>query len=221
MMRWIEDRLARQRAAGGKVWLVHHLPWGIDPFATVNAKAETCEAKTVPLLKEPYATSFPALVGRYSDVVQGVFSAHIHHDSYRLLYDGTQPIAVDKVAPAISPVYGQSPSFLTFSYDPASGLPSDYSVTYLSNLDETSKTNATPSWRSEYTFTEAYRQPSYSAAAVAALWEALGKDGPAQETFRRFYPVSHGTLDTETLSAYLCAIRHIDTAGFTACYCGG
>jgi sphingomyelin phosphodiesterase acid-like 3 len=219
MMTWLDNRLAQQRLTGGKVWLVHHLPWGIDPFATVNNKADTCPAKTVPLLKEPYATRFPALVKQYADIVQGVLSAHIHHDSYRLLYDGSQPIAVDKVAPAVSPVYGQSPSFLTFTYDTASGAPTDYSVTYLSNLAETSSSDAAATWQSEYTFTQAYKQPTYSAETVAALWDAMQSDGPQRDTFRRYYPVSHGELDTKTLPAYLCAIRHIDESGFASCYC--
>jgi sphingomyelin phosphodiesterase acid-like 3 len=219
MMTWLDNRLAQQRLTGGKVWLVHHLPWGIDPFATVNNKADTCPAETVPLLKEPYASRFPALVKQYADIVQGVFSAHIHHDSYRLHYDGSQPIAVDKVAPAISPVYDQSPSFLTFTYDTAFGVPTDYSVTYLSNLAETSTSDASGTWQSEYTFTQAYELPTYSAETVAKLWDAMQSDGPQRDTFRRYYPVSHGELDTKTLPAYLCAIRHIDEPGFASCYC--
>jgi hypothetical protein len=39
MMNWLSEKLARQRAAGGQVWMVHHIPWGIDVYETTNAKA--------------------------------------------------------------------------------------------------------------------------------------------------------------------------------------
>jgi hypothetical protein len=54
MLGWLRDRLARQRAAGGRVWLVHHIPWGIDPYTTINTTASSCPAKVVPFQQEPF-----------------------------------------------------------------------------------------------------------------------------------------------------------------------
>ena len=56
MMSWLSERLARQRAAGGRVWLVHQIPWGIDADETINAKGPSCAAKVIPFLKEPFAS---------------------------------------------------------------------------------------------------------------------------------------------------------------------
>ena len=55
MMNWLRGKLARQRAAGGRVWMVHHIPWGIDAYATIHATAASCPAKVVPFLKAPFA----------------------------------------------------------------------------------------------------------------------------------------------------------------------
>ena len=63
MMSWLRERLARQRAAGGRVWLVHHIPWGIDAYATINAKAPSCATKVVPFLKEPFASELRCAAG--------------------------------------------------------------------------------------------------------------------------------------------------------------
>ncbi len=220
-MTWLADRLARQKAAGGKVWLVHHIPWGIDPYSSLQAKADTCSAKTVPFLREPFASRFATLLRDYADIINTSMSGHIHFDTYRLLFDGqARPVEADKVPPAISPIYGQNPGFQVWTHDGRSGEPIDYTTVYLANLTDASA--STPGdWRKEYTFTEAYGQPRYSAEAIAAIWKALATPGVIQERFRQFYNVSHGALDEDTLSAYSCAIGHLDSPSFVACYCGG
>jgi sphingomyelin phosphodiesterase acid-like 3 len=68
MLSWLGDRLARQRATAGRVWLVHHILWGSDPYSTINARASTCPAKVVPFLREPFASDFLALLVEYHDV---------------------------------------------------------------------------------------------------------------------------------------------------------
>lgn len=218
MMRWLSDRLVRQRAAGGRVWMVHHIPWGIDAYSTANAKAASCPAKVVPFLKEPFASELKTLLTEYSDVVQASFSGHTHFDDYRLLVDRHDAvIGLGKLSPALSPVFGQNPGFQIFSYDRRTGAPTDFSTWYLSNPGA-----AAPAadWRPEYTFTEAYGQPRYSPDVVGTLWRAMAKDGAARDTYRRLYMVGRGELGADGLSAYLCAIGHLDMASFTACYCG-
>jgi hypothetical protein len=219
MMRWLRDRLVRQRAAGGRIWMVHHIPWGIDAYSTLDAKAASCPAKVVPFLKEPFATELRTLLAEYSDVIQASFSGHTHFDDYRLLIDRSGAvIGMDKLSPAISPVFGQNPGFQVFTYDRRTGAPTDFSTWYLSNPGD-----AAPAadWRLEYTFTKAYRQPRYAPDIVGTLWQAMTKGGEVRETYRRLYKVGRGELSTDGLAAYLCAIGNLDVTSFTACYCGG
>ena len=217
MLDWFGDRLARQRATGGQVWLVHHIPWGIDSYSTiVNTQASTCPAKVVPFLREPFASDFLALLDRYHEVLQASFSGHTHFDDYRLLIDGHgTAVAMDKLAPGISPIFGQNPGFQVFTYDRRSGVPGDFSTWYLANP------GVAPSaadWRFEYTFTTAYRQPRYAPDAVKALWQAMATDGAVRDTYRLLYNVGRGAL-AGPLEAYVCAIGHLDRPSFTACYC--
>lgn len=218
MLGWLGGRLARQRFAGGRIWLVHHIPWGIDAYATLNAKAPSCPARVVPLLKEPFASELEALLVEYRDVVQASFSGHTHFDDYRLLMDqnGTV-IGLDKITPALSPIFGQNPAFQVFTYDKQIGTPTDFSTWHLTNPGSTAEA---ADWRLEYTFTEAYRQPRYSPDIVGALWRAMSKDGAVRDTYRRLYKAGRGELDADGLAAYLCAIGHTDVASFTMCYCG-
>jgi len=48
----------------------------------------------------------------------------------------------------------------------------------------------------------------------------MSKDSAVQDTYRRLYNVGRGELDAGTLTAYVCAIGHLDRPSFTACYCG-
>jgi hypothetical protein len=218
MMNWLRGKLARQRAAGGRVWMVHHIPWGIDAYATIHATAASCPAKVVPFLKAPFATELRALLMEYRDVIQASFSGHTHFDDYRLLIDERGAVAgLDKITPAISPIFGQNPGFQVFTYDRQSGAPSDFTTWYLANPGAAAEA---ADWRLEYTFTEAYRQPRYAPGTVATLWQAMMKGGTVRDTYRQLYKLGRAELNDDGLMAHLCAIGHTDMASFTACYCG-
>ena len=85
MMAWLGKRLAEARDHGGHIWLVHHIPVGIDPIATVKSNAASCPAKVVSYLKEPFASGYLKLLIDYADVIQASFTGHIHFDDYRLI----------------------------------------------------------------------------------------------------------------------------------------
>ena len=217
MLRWLREQLAAARATGGRVWMVHHIPWGIDAYASLISKAPTCSAQVSPFLQEPYASELPALLATYRDVVQMSFSGHTHFDDNRLLLDEQgMVLSTDKLSPAISPVFGQNPAFQVFAYDRRTGAPSDYSTWYLANPGEPA-TKA--DWRFEYNFSKAYGQP-YSAQAIGRLWKTLANDSALQADYRTFYNVSRGALDPARFPAYSCAIGNLSPSAFAACFCG-
>ena len=221
MLDWLRDNLANQQAAGGSVWLVHHIPWGIDPFSTVHSKETTCQEKVVPFLRAPYASAFVDLLREYKDIVTASYSGHVHTDDYRLLIDDKAgAVAAQKIAPAISPIYNQNPGFQIVDYDLESGQPTNFSTHYLANLDVASL--AVPGeWKPEYTFTETYDVPRYSAQSVAEMVRAVEAGGATADTYRRLYMVSHKSLSQADLPAYVCAMTRLKQDEFTACYCGG
>lgn len=218
---WLGERLKRQQEAGGKVWLAHHIPIGIDPYSTAHSSAATCSAKVTPFLKEPFASAYVGLLRQYSGTITGFFTGHVHFDDYRLLLDAKgEAVVLDKIAPAISPIFGQNPGFHLFTYDRQSGVPTDFSTIYLANLEQAEAAEA-GDWLFEYSFAKTYGQPNYSLDSVEALWKSLATAGPVQDTFRRLYNVDRGALNAATLSAYTCAMAHPDPQSFAACYCGG
>jgi len=220
MLAWLEARLESQRAAGGRVWLVRHIPLGVDAYATANASAASCPAQIRPFLKDPYATALLDLLTRYADVVQASFSGHIHFDDYRLVLDAEgKALGVEKIAPAISPIFGQNPAFHLFSYDRATGELKDFSTTWLANL-ATAKGPADADWRLEYSFTQAYGEPDYSPASVRSVLASIEAGGRARATYEDLYDVSRGNFDPVSFPAHSCALAQADIEAFTACFCG-
>jgi len=223
MLAWLERQLSEARAAGRRVWLVHHIPAGIDDHATLTASPGlSCPARVTPFLKEPFASRFVLLLRDYAATIQAGFSGHTHQDSYRLVTDGGAAVGVEKVAPSISPIFGNDPGFHLFDYDRRTGDLVDFTTWHLANLDEASAT-IRAEWRREYVFTEAYGQQAYSAAAVGQIAAGMlgtGAEGePVRSTFRRLYSVGHGEIPAATLPAYACAIGSLSASSYAACYC--
>jgi hypothetical protein len=223
MMDWLERQLREARAGHRKVWLVHHIPAGIDAYTTLKASAElSCPAQVTPFFKEPFATRFGMLLREYASNIQANFSGHTHQDSYRLVMNGGIAVGVEKVTPSISPIFGNNPGFHLFDYDRQTGELRDFATWYLTNLEQASA-GGPADWRREYVFTQAYGQPTYSAAAVSQIEKTiLGSDATGEgvrSTFRQLYPVSHGELGAEALPAHACSIGNLDLSSYTACYC--
>lgn len=219
-MAWLTATLAAQKAAQGRVWMVHHIPWGIDPYSTEHSKADTCPAKVVPFMKDEFAVAFAGLLREYAGIIDSSLSGHVHFDDYRLLLDdaGT-PVAVDKVALAISPIFGQNPGFQMFTYDVKTGAPTDFTTIYLANLPDVTAT-APGDWREAYVFSKAYGLPGYSVESVAALWNGLGQGGHMRDAYLGHYNVGHGALAEAGLKGYACAIAFLDPRSYSACWCG-
>jgi predicted MPP superfamily phosphohydrolase len=223
MMTWLERQLDDARAAGRRIWLVHHIPVGIDPYSTVHAPAElSCPTQVTTFLKEPFSSRFEMLFRDYAATIQTALSGHTHQDSYRLVMDAGTDVAVEKVTPSISPIFGNNPGFHVFTYDVQTGDVTDFSTWYLANLEQASATRPAE-WQREYVFTEAYGEQAYSPAAIRRIADAMLKPGAegegARSAFRRFSSVSHDEIAAGELRAYACAIGNLTPSSYTVCYC--
>jgi hypothetical protein len=219
MLDWLKAELSRHEARARKVWLVHHIPIGYDSYSTSHAAGAPCPARPVPYLRQPFADAFVQLIKRYSRIIDAGFAGHVHFDDFRLVpASGGGAASVEKIAPAISPIFGQNPGFLVFSYARRTGRPIDYVAHGLANLGP-ARSAPDGQWQKEYAFTRRYGQRRFSPAAVAAVLRRLKRRGATQRDYRMLYNVGRGELAASVLPAYVCAIANIDRPSFDACYC--
>ncbi len=216
-LKWLESQLEAQHSSGGFVWIVHHIPWGIDAYSTLDSKSSDCVSGIVPFLRDEVSATLFTLLRRYSATIVASFSGHTHFDDFRLILDGAgNPAIIDKMLPAISPIFGQDPGFLVFSYDTARGTPLDYTSYRLANL-ESLASSATGDWQEQYIFSQTYAHNGYSPKSISQILQSLDEPGAARNLY---YNQRTGLLREEDYTAYACAIAHVDTMSYSRCQCG-
>jgi len=214
MLNWFKARLDAARAADRKVWMAHHIPAGVDAFATQKSKETACAKKPVAFMSEPFATRFPELLAEYAPVITANLTGHVHFDGYRLILgkDG-QALDVEKIAPAISPIFGQNAGFHVFDYDVKTGEPTDFTTVYLDLA------NPAAGWQTEYRFTEAYGRKKFDPAGVNAIWTAIAAAGRERDTYGTYYDVGSAKFPATLEPAFYCAFGETAISSFTSCLC--
>ena len=219
---WLEQQLSEARRKHQKVWVIAHIPPGIDPYSTA-AKGKSICAGTAPVMFLS-SEALPETMAKYGDVIRLAIFAHTHMDELRL-FEPSKPDANErgvavKMVPSISPVDGNNPSFTVAQIDPASATLKDYRVFIASN-----QTGVDTVWSEEYDYAEAYHQADFSAASVQRLIAEFDADPDAKtsETQNFIHNYSPGaTLRVLQMfwPQYVCALKNDEGSAFAKCACG-
>jgi sphingomyelin phosphodiesterase acid-like 3 len=218
-MAWFEKQLAEARLKKEKVWVMAHIPPGIDPYSTFSKMRNVCGGdKPVMFLS---SERLAEVMGEYADVIRlGVFG-HTHMDEMRLF--GQVPI---KMVSSISPVDGNDPSFTVAKVDPMTARLVDYEV-----IKTTTRSGVDAKWVKEYSFGETYHEPVFSAASLDKLMKEFKADPNVDNEMSDKYLSNYGVGTTsrgvkaQALRAlwpgYTCAQTNDSEKGFAACVCAG
>jgi sphingomyelin phosphodiesterase acid-like 3 len=218
-MAWFEKQLAEARLKKEKVWVMAHIPPGVDPYSTFSKMKNVCggDSPTMFLSSERLAE----VMGEYADVIRlGVFG-HTHMDEMRLF----GKVAI-KMVSSISPVDGNDPSFTVAKIDPVNAQLVDYEV-----IKTSTWSGVDAKWVKEYTFRETYHEPVFSAASLEKLMKEFRADVDVQNDMSEAYLANYGVGTTSkgvkamALRAlwpgYTCAQTNDTEKGFAACVCAG
>lgn len=223
---WLEGALARAKEAQEHVWLIYHIPPGIDGYATLRRGA--CPGDMIPMWDQVYGDAYDALLQRYADTVVASFAGHTHMDDFRLIGDAGARYAFTLITPALSPIFGQNPAFRTVAYDPAGAI-LDQTTYDLTNLPSaTAPGSAPPRWRAEYTFTQEWQLPRVDLLSLDRL-DSLIREVPAErERWHTLFPVSSPVYWApfsgrnelaQAVRAFHCATGNILPGDYRQCYC--
>jgi sphingomyelin phosphodiesterase acid-like 3 len=224
-IQWLTTQLADARSQGLRVWLLGHIPPGIDASTTTQnvAKGTSCSAAITPFWADAYSSQLYELFAEYRDVLAFGIFAHEHFDDLRLARDSSGvPIFGIKLPPSITPLHS-NPAFVQFRYDPAIGVIVDTTTWYLSNL--ASSPNATSAvWEKEYSFGATYGQSAFDTKGVAGAVEQVLEQTDARSSYTNYFPSQYPAGSTSVgLTPFLpwgCALDNLTVADYTACYCG-
>ena len=218
---WLKQQLDRARREKEKVWVMAHIPPGVDPYSTATKSGNLCAGKSPQMFLSSEAMA--ETLAQYGDVIRLAIFAHTHMDELRLLEPALGgahgPVAV-KLVPSISPINGNNPAFTVAAVDPATAILADYRVYAASN-----QTGVGTEWSEEYDYAKDYHESAFSAAAVGQLIGEFSGDraaqSPASQSYLSHYFVGAGARELAPFwPEYVCALEHDGPDAYRACVCG-
>ena len=215
---FLETELERARSDGRGVWLIFHIPPGIDTFQTLRRarKNPSSDGTIEPVFfwQEEIHQRFEKLVSAHGETILASIAAHIHRNSFQLFgydHDARSAESVVRIVPAISPVYNNNPAFKVFYYNRQTAELLDYEVFRL-DLEF-----PFDGFTLEHRFQDSYGQPALDAASHAKIYGHMLDDTHGLGTlYRRHHSISIETpeIDAETWALYWTTIGHLDSKAF-------
>jgi sphingomyelin phosphodiesterase acid-like 3 len=222
---WLTSQLKDAKAKGEHVWVMAHIPPGINAYSTAN-KGNICtdgDKPTVFLSSEALGDAFT----NYTSTISLILLGHTHMDEMRL-YSSTSGAIPARLTPSITPVDGNNPSFTVGTVDPKKAELLDYTVYAADN-----QTGIGTTWSLEYDFGKTYGLSSFSSKSVATLTNALIADkagsSKAAQAYQSFYFIapSQGLLTAVAKQVawsamwpmYPCSMTEFHKKDYIACTC--
>ncbi len=212
LLAWLRSTLADARQQHENVWLVYHVPPGMDGYASSRQGA------AVPLWKASYSQAFDDLTATYSDVITASFAGHNHVDDFRLVGRPASHETLVMIAPALSPIIKQNPAFRLVTLK-ADGRLADQSTYYLSNPANAGG-EVQADWKLEYSFDQAWHLHGLDFSNYRKLYDRIETSPQTRDRWMLFFSASHpegGNITPANFRAFYCATGHTTVAGYEAC----
>jgi sphingomyelin phosphodiesterase acid-like 3 len=194
-LEWMNRQLAAAEKNQEKVWLITHVPPGINVLRSLS------------MFKDDYTQKYVDLLRKYAKTIQYNVTGHSHFADFRL--GGNVAILI---APSISADKSNNPAFQIYDVN-ASGT-----VTNIAqySLDLTA---AKPIWTKLLDFDKTFHEKEITAASLKELAENL-KNGKYTGSYIEM-ATSRAALATAVMKmaskASVCAITEMTTDPFKAC----
>jgi sphingomyelin phosphodiesterase acid-like 3 len=217
---WLEQQLADARRDKEKVWVMAHIPPGVDAHATALKMDAACGAKGPKMFLA--SEKIADVLTENSDVVALAVFAHTHMDEVRILKPENGATGGDvavKMVASISPINGNLPSITVARVSASSAGLVDYKVMVASNT-----TGVDTAWREEYDWGKTYHAAEFSAANVNKLVAGFAADGDAKTEashayIRDFIAGKDSPLLGLVWPLYACGLGNDSAQAFKACAC--
>jgi sphingomyelin phosphodiesterase acid-like 3 len=204
---WLDAELDLARAEGKRVWLLFHIPPGMDVYDSLEGGAcPNLTSKT--FWKDEYEQKYLKIAAAHQKTIAGSFAGHTHQDEFRIVNGD-----FIHINPSVSPVFGNNPAFEIVDVE-RNGDIANYTAWHLPNV--------TLPWAREYSFDEAYAKSNYDAATLTELAAAIGNDPATREKYFTYSSSGAAKSAAEALAkwqGYWCGLTTMTGSAFTTCYC--
>ena len=219
MFAWLEQTLSAAKKANQKVWLMFHIPPGIDGYGSVHNHETSCRTNIVPMWIPEWTVKFDSLLINYQGTIAVSFAGHDHTDDFRVVRDGDTAKAFVLIDPPISPIYDQNPAFRVFDVD--SSEVHDQTTYYLTNLT-TAGAKQPGIWKKEYTFSREWKTRQLDAASLGKIYDDVASSDAARAHWLKLYNVSSSAahIKPDQVRGLYCAVEGLGVGAYGNCACG-
>ena len=216
-LRWLAAQLSDAAAKGDKVWLLYHIPYGIDAYNSVIAAGGKAVEKVISLWQPHYTERFLSLLDQYHDTILSMLAGHTHMDYFRLGPDGEtgRSSTFLLVTPGVSPIFWNNPGLHVLSYDRKAFSLLDYAT---HRLDLAA--GSTAEWKEEYRFSRAYHLSAVTEMTLQNLSRSLKDEAQTRAAYIYYYNVGNPAspqITDQNWPLYWCAMGHLVPPLFQTC----
>jgi sphingomyelin phosphodiesterase acid-like 3 len=219
-LEWLQKQLDAARTRHESVWVMGHIPPGVDAYSTFIKMKSVCAG--APIVEFLNSQSIAEVLAKNADIIKLAIFAHTHMDEIKLIASADSGVpgkVATKLVSSISPVDGNKPSFTEAMVNPATAVLRDYAV-YVATNDSGIGTV----WNREYSFDNAYHVNAFTPDGISQMLLELrskdAKDEPAIRQYEHdFYPGEGLSLLSLVWPQYVCTLDHFTPESFKACAC--
>ena len=216
---WLRQQLAEARANKQKIWVMGHIPPGVDLYSPASHLVDVCGGRSPVMFLA--SEKLADVLAEYGDVVDLAIFAHTHMDELRFLKPKTaagKGVAV-KLIPSISPIHGNHPSITIAQIDPSTAALVDYKVFAASN-----QTGVDSTWSEEYDFARSFHEAEFTSSSVSQLIAGFTADPGAKTQASRSYIENFSVGYASPLlrlawQQYVCTLSNYTAESFRSCAC--
>ncbi|HWS73155.1 MAG TPA: hypothetical protein VN605_13645 [Thermoanaerobaculia bacterium] len=208
-LEWLDAELGLARLEGKRVWLLFHIPPGLDVYDSEQWGGACPNVKPQTFWKTEYQQKYLKTTAAHQKIILGSFAGHTHQDEFRFA-----SAHFIHVTPSVSPVFGNNPAFEIVDVT-QHGAIAGYTAHHLPNV--------TLPWLREYSFDEAYAKQSYNVATLTQLATSIGTDAATRAKYFGYYSSGAAKASAQPLAnwkGYWCGLRTMTGSDFAVCYCG-
>jgi sphingomyelin phosphodiesterase acid-like 3 len=211
---WLRQELTVARTHHEHVWLLAHIPPGVDAYSTFTHGGNVCKgAEPVMFLG---SEELAKTITGFADVITLALFGHTHMDEMRLYRSGSGHVVPGKITPSITPVNGNLPAFAVAKIDPRRAVMVDYTMYVAKNVEGSV-------WKAEYDYAKTYGELDFSGSSLDKLIHGLTTDEAAARSYQALYSAGDTGIRAMALGivwpAYVCSIEDATKAEFHDCMC--
>src|SRR5258706_2146085 len=105
-LEWLDAELHLARKEGKRVWLLFHIPPGLDVYDSLQYGGACPNLKAQTFWKDEYEQKYLKITAAHRKTILGSFAGHTHQDEFRIANGD-----FIHITPSVSPVFGNNPAF--------------------------------------------------------------------------------------------------------------